>query len=137
MGQSGNSELTKKIRDDLIDFRNLQQELGTRSESQFDTIQSDIQELVREQQEMQAAQLDLLMQSLRACEDERRICQHQLEVLRSLRFEELYRRWSSIEETERLTNSWLFDRSQTTFIEWLEGHDGIYWISGKVCDTIF
>ncbi|GKZ74569.1 hypothetical protein AnigIFM50267_000806 [Aspergillus niger] len=125
-------ELTKKIRDDLKDFRNLQQELGTRSESQFDTIQSDIQGLVRGQQEMQAAQLVLLMQSLRACEDERRICQHQLEVLRSLRFEELYRRWSSIEETERLTNSWLFDRSQTTFVEWLEGHDGIYWISGKL-----
>ncbi|GKZ28320.1 hypothetical protein AbraIFM66950_003577 [Aspergillus brasiliensis] len=124
-------ELTKKIRDDLKRFQDLQQELGTRSDSQFDTIQNEIQNVVQAQQEMQAEQLVLLMQKLRTCEDERRIFQHQLEVLRSLRYEVLYRRWYSIAEVEPSTNSWLFDRSQTTFIEWLEDYDGIYWISGK------
>ncbi|KAK7429081.1 hypothetical protein QQZ08_004296 [Neonectria magnoliae] len=35
------------------------------------------------------------------------------------------------DDADQFTNTWLFDPTRTNFLEWLQGGDGIYWISGK------
>lgn len=37
-----------------------------------------------------------------------------------------------IPAAEKFTNAWLFDRTKTNFVDWLESGSGIYWITGKV-----
>ncbi|KAI9932532.1 hypothetical protein AWENTII_005169 [Aspergillus wentii] len=75
--------------------------------------------------------LESLKNDLIYLEKERKDRQREIEVIRSLHFHIIRRRWSEIKDAGQFTNDWLFDRSKTTFLDWLESGDGIYWISGK------
>lgn len=61
-------------------------------------------------------------------------------ILESLKFEVMHHRYDAITDAHDKTFGWIFDpesfpstdrRSKIAFKSWLEGGDGIYWISGK------
>lgn len=126
-------EIGLTIKTHLNAFRELQLQLDTKYESKFDRIQDMIEHLEEQEHRMEVRQLDDLKEQLHLLEGERYICQRQYDVIQSLYFPELRRRWSRIPCAERGTNNWLFDRSKTTFVDWLESQNKIYWISGRVC----
>lgn len=78
-------------------------------------------------------QLNTLKQRLAAFSEEYNTRRRSFKIIQSLNFVELRQRSDRIPETERFTNSWLFDRAKTGFTDWLESGTGIFWISGKVC----
>ncbi|KAF7536590.1 hypothetical protein G7054_g4399 [Neopestalotiopsis clavispora] len=77
------------------------------------------------------AQLTSLNTKLHNLDKEQKYQQKQVKAIKSLHFAQLHRRWSRIEIADKFTNSWLFDESQTTFLEWLREGKGMFWISGK------
>lgn len=79
-------------------------------------------------------QLGILNSKLVGLKKELDVCDTQAEVIKSLYFKEIKRRWSVIPEAEEKTNSWLFDRSKTNFASWAESKEvsAIYCISGLV-----
>lgn len=80
------------------------------------------------------AELYNLKMKLEMLETELNLCDKQAKVIKSLYFEEIKRRWSQIPKAEEKTNSWLFDRSKTSFASWAESQEvsSIYYISGLV-----
>lgn len=80
------------------------------------------------------AELQSLKIKLEMLENELTLCDKQAEVIKSLYFEEIKRRWSQIRKAEEKTNSWLFDSSKTSFASWAESKEvsSIYYISGLV-----
>lgn len=59
----------------------------------------------------------------------------QIEVVRSLYFKEVFRRFEKIVEADPDSNEWVFDSLKTTLPFWLESsqeNDGLYYIFGKV-----
>jgi hypothetical protein len=76
--------------------------------------------------------LTSLKSNLDLLQEERRTCEIQTKVLESLYFEEIDNRWETISEAASRTNAWLFDRTVTTFVDWLEDESGFYWITGLV-----
>lgn len=80
------------------------------------------------------AQLASLQTKLVKLERELEFCDERATIIKSLYFREIKRRWSLIPEAEKKTNSWLFDRTQTTFASWAESENvsAIYCISGLV-----
>ena len=102
----------------------------------LESIQGMIEKLKEQEYRAEVSQLRDLQDQLHILKEERYNCQRQYDIIQSLYFPELRRRWSMIPYAERGTNDWLFDRSKTTFVDWLESKDGIYWISGRVCPCI-
>lgn len=92
-----------------------------------------IEELKEQEYRTELRQLRDLQDQLNILKEEIYNVQRQYDIIQSLYFPELRRRWSKIPYAERGTNDWLFDHSKTTFVDWLESKDGIYWISGRVC----
>ncbi|KAL1847105.1 hypothetical protein Daus18300_014045 [Diaporthe australafricana] len=50
--------------------------------------------------------------------------------LKTLRFLEIQHRLSTIDDAHKSTIQWAFDKSCSTFPEWLESDSGIYWVTG-------
>lgn len=100
----------------------------------LDDIKEDIRGLLEESKDMnhRLAQLTSLNTKLHNLDKEQKYQQKQVKAIKSLHFAQLHRRWSRIEIADKFTNSWLFDESQTTFLEWLREGRGMFWISGKV-----
>lgn len=80
------------------------------------------------------SELQSLEMKLRMLKNELTLCDKQAEVIKSLYFEEIKRRWSQIPKAEEKTNCWLFDRSRTSFASWAESKEvaSVYYISGWV-----
>ncbi|SMR64423.1 unnamed protein product [Zymoseptoria tritici ST99CH_3D1] len=60
----------------------------------------------------------------------------QEDILASLRYDELRRRWDGIKMAETGTYDWIFadgssSNSPVHFLQWLKHRDGLYWITGK------
>ncbi|KAK8061161.1 hypothetical protein PG997_015382 [Apiospora hydei] len=108
-------------------------ELAINLSSRFEDIQDDILRLSEKSADLdtQAAQLRSLVTKLESFQRERSNWQKKIGVIESLHFEDIKRRWSNIEEADKFTNSWLFDESQTSFLAWLKGGSGMFWIGGK------
>ncbi|KAI0159875.1 hypothetical protein GGR52DRAFT_576619 [Hypoxylon sp. FL1284] len=109
------------------------EELSINFSSRMDHIQEDIQRLINKSsdRDARAAQLTSFVTGLEVLvreHDERR---RQVNIIKSLYFAELHRRWSRIEDADLLTNSWLFDESQTSFLDWLRCGEGMFYINGK------
>lgn len=100
----------------------------------LDDMREDIQGLLKKSRNIsnQLAQLTSLSTKLSNFDKEQHRRQKQATVIKSLHFTELHRRWSRIEDADQFTNAWLFDQSQTSFVEWLRHGRGMFWISGKV-----
>jgi hypothetical protein len=58
--------------------------------------------------------------------------EHQQAIIRSLQFPSIKRRHTEIETAQQDTLEWIFDKSETNFLQWLETGNGIYWINGLV-----
>lgn len=70
--------------------------------------------------------------ALNRLSDEGRKLDRQQAVLRSLLFQELKRRQNTIDEAHFKTLKWLFSKSKTSFLSWLESGTSMYWINGEV-----
>ena len=124
------------ILSDLKAIEESHQQLEINYESKLSLIQEEILNLpeqCRNDVITQVAQLRSLKTKLDILDRERITCERQSKIIKSLHFPELRRRWSQIPEADHRTNAWLFDRSLTSFTDWLESEDGIYWINGRVC----
>jgi hypothetical protein len=55
----------------------------------------------------------------------------QQKILESLSFKNMDSRYSSIEKQHEETFKWIFQTSNTEFVDWLKTGSGIYWIEGK------
>ena len=82
-------------------------------------------------------QLTRLRDCLNELEVERSQRRRQASIIQSLYFREIRRRWEQIPDADALSNAWLFDRTKTDFMDWLESGNGIYWITGKVRTFVF
>lgn len=98
-------------------------------------IQSDILSLAsaeRLDDTKREAQLTSLATKLIALVSEQDRGDRQVKVIKSLYFTELKQRQSDIQDSHSGTLEWLFDKSRTTFVDWLESQNGIYWVKGLV-----
>ena len=87
------------------------------------------------QLETQAAMLTSLVTKLSFLQNEHLAAVEQVQVLESLYFPEIRRRYDQIPEAEQRTNQWVYDPSKTAFTDWLEStrhDDGLFYIFGKV-----
>ena len=119
----------------LTVLRLTQGNLGIGYDSSLDVTEKDIAELTSatETSPYTPNQLKTLKQRLTEFSEEYNTRRTSSQIIQSLNFVELRQRYQRIPETERFTNSWLFDRAKTGFLDWLESGTGIFWISGKVC----
>ena len=83
----------------------------------------------------QAARLTALGLKFDVLLKEQTSCAYQLEVLRSLHFREIRKRWYGIKTADQMSNEWIYDSRRASFTSWLESDapgDGIFYITGKV-----
>jgi hypothetical protein len=76
--------------------------------------------------------LNALHSSLVALLDEGRALGHRQSVIQSLSFKAMKKRQDQIDTAHFKTLDWAFDRSKTTFVQWLEERQGLYWVNGQV-----
>ncbi|KAJ4138758.1 hypothetical protein NW768_002630, partial [Fusarium equiseti] len=102
-------------------------------ESSLDSYQTDILNLTSpgSYNVLDRDQLDKLNNRLRNFEQECKDRRHTAHVLSRLDFPEIRRRWQKIHDTEKNTNTWIFDRANTNFLDWLESGNDLFWITGK------
>ena len=109
-------------------------------ENSLDSYQTDILSLTSpgSYNVLDRDQLVKLNNRLHNFEQECKNRRHTARVLGRLDFPEIRRRWDKIHATEKNTNTWIFDRQRTNFMDWLESGNDIFWITGKVniaCDS--
>ncbi|CAP96924.1 hypothetical protein EN45_081780 [Penicillium chrysogenum] len=75
--------------------------------------------------------LNALHSSLVALLDEGRALGHRQSVIQSLSFKAMKKRQDQIDTAHFKTLDWAFDRSKTTFVQWLEERQGLYWVNGQ------
>ncbi|RBR15606.1 uncharacterized protein FIESC28_07247 [Fusarium coffeatum] len=102
-------------------------------ENSLDSYQTDILNLTSpgSYNVLDRGQLDKLNDRLQNFEQECKNRRHTARVLGRLDFPEIRRRWDKIHATEKSTNTWIFDRQKTNFMDWLESGNDIFWITGK------
>ncbi|PHH91795.1 hypothetical protein CDD83_10291 [Cordyceps sp. RAO-2017] len=123
------------VMSELAALRQAHDNLEINYDFKLEQIKDEILRLTRSvvDPETQLTQLNSIKTELRALESEKTICHKQSRIIKSLYFPELRRRWSQITDADQFTNSWLFDRSKTNFLDWLESqHDErVFWITGR------
>ena len=92
-----------------------------------------------EKEELQLAsqvqQLTKAVIKLKTLQKQQEASLREIEVIRSLYFTDVFRRFEKIPEADARSNEWAFNPLKTTFSSWLEsqdGGDGLYYIHGKV-----
>lgn len=83
----------------------------------------------------QVQQLTNALIKLKVVQREQATSAREVEVVRSLHFTEVFRRFEKINKADASSNEWVFDPQQTTLSRWLESQDnadGLYYIFGKV-----
>ncbi|KAI2631192.1 hypothetical protein GGS21DRAFT_168574 [Xylaria nigripes] len=84
--------------------------------------------------ESQAERLISLKMQLDMLQREQSNCSLQIQVLESLYFPELRRRWYQIRNAAQRSNQWIYDPRQTSFVSWLESQrkgDCFFYITGR------
>jgi len=123
---------------ELKELGQLQRDLGIHFDATLDRIQTDILQLTEQRvSASEISQLARLKDCLNELEAERSLRRRQACLIPSLYFWEIRRRWEQIPAADELSNAWLFDRTKTDFMDWLESGNGIYWITGKVRTFVF
>ncbi|KAI0521935.1 hypothetical protein F5B22DRAFT_643516 [Xylaria bambusicola] len=128
----------------LAEIRTSHSRMGVHRQLKLDLILKNILALTNQNQEAQGHQqtqsyqqiagLGDLKKSLEQFRKEQKLCAQQLEILKSLYFPELRRRWSQIPKAELRTNEWVYEPEKTSFLSWLESledGDGLFYITGK------
>ncbi|KAL7783452.1 hypothetical protein V8C37DRAFT_413714 [Trichoderma ceciliae] len=118
---------------ELKALRSIHQELAIDYDSSLDDIQSDILGLTKVDriELLSGEQLSQLKERLDSFAGEYKSRRHTSQILQRLNFVEIRRRWDRIPDTEKNTNTWIFDRAKSSFLDWLEAGRGIFWITGK------
>jgi hypothetical protein len=116
--------------------------MGIDSESNFGLIRDDIlvsvnsiKQLSDRQFHVQATQLADLQKGLNQLLKEHSVVKRQTQIIKSLYFLDLRRRFDQITDAQQHSNEWIFDSSLTTFTDWIESdgvNDGLFYIFGKV-----
>lgn len=86
----------------------------------------------------QAARLTALGLKFDVLMKEQISCTYQLEVLKSLHFREIRKRWYGIKTADQMSNEWIYDSKKASFTSWLKSDapgDGIFYITGKVVQS--
>jgi hypothetical protein len=78
---------------------------------------------------------DMSSRIFTAIEEGKRASRNQ-QIIASLWFKVLKDREDKVENAYEKTISWLFDPTITTFCNWLEYDNGIYWINGLVSKCV-
>lgn len=52
------------------------------------------------------------------------------ELKASLFVPEMDGRFATIDDKSKQTFEWIFDRGKTTFVDWLESGNGLFWVQG-------
>lgn len=120
-----------------------QVEFGINYQSQFDNIKRDILEMlmIRERDDKiqvasQAATLESLNTKLGCFLDEYARSSFYNEVIKSLYFKEIHRRFAQVAIADKHSNDWIYDPRLTNFVAWLQSRsqkDNMFYIQGKVC----
>ena len=109
----------------------------------WDNIEPTIEQISRlldHTRDINGQQLANIDEKLRRAESEARTLRRDASILKSLTFERMSVRYSTISERHSKTFHWIFEpsrwpssdpRSQLRFKNWLSDGDGIYWVSGK------
>lgn len=79
--------------------------------------------------------LTSLKTKLAAFVQDHELYEHQLQMVKSLHFPEIRVREFQINNAHINTEKWVFVSSHTTFSNWLENGNGIYWVKGLVRRT--
>jgi hypothetical protein len=126
----------------LNELENSQEAEKIRDTSHLMRIREDILNLTKQTKEdmqkwdsAQAARLTGLRIKFEMLQREQASCSFQIEILKSLHYPEIRRRWYQIREASNHSDRWIYDSQATTFVSWLESQqsdDGLYYISGKV-----
>ncbi|KAK4201018.1 hypothetical protein QBC40DRAFT_348184 [Triangularia verruculosa] len=118
----------------LQSLQSLRQDLAIVEDPYLNNIWDDVLRLTASAQAVKPQQYDSqigdLTRRLRSFTDEFSNCQRTYQVIKSLVFVEIRRRFSLIPEAENSTNEWLM-QEKTGFRKWLESGDGIFWVTGK------
>jgi len=108
-------------------------------DAKLDQIRDEILTLSRQdrtsESATQMAQLASLKTKLDAFQKEHNACIKQTEMIRSLYFRVLRRRWNQIPEADEASNTWVFDKLLTPFSVWLgstDEDDGLFCITGRI-----
>lgn len=133
---------TRERHDELLDnFQNLaciNETYHADTSTRFDQVKQTQNQVVQPVSTTQSnehsmlAQLSELRSQLYLLECRRAIKKKQMQILESLHFPSLRQRWAQIHDAHDDTNTWLFDREQITFLDWLETGKSVYWIYGMV-----
>jgi len=57
-------------------------------------------------------------------------------ILQTLLFEQMEQREENIKDAHKATLDWMFQKNGAKFMEWLEAEEGIYWVRGKVRNSL-
>lgn len=119
-----------------------QKNLGIAHESHLDRVREDILKLTRHDWDKaamrindQVARLEGLAAKLEWLKSEYEISCRNVQVVKSLYFQEVRRRFDQILQAEQRTNEWIFEPRLTPFRTWLESKtpgSNIFYIYGKV-----
>lgn len=99
--------------------------------SKLDQLRSDVLKATGKQRQATASLNDLSSKLLALVEEGRKVEQQQ-RVIESLCFKSLKKRHDDIVDAYKKTLRWIFDKPRSTFVDWLESQNGIYWINGQV-----
>jgi hypothetical protein len=117
----------------------MQESLGINYDAKIEVIRDEIVALAKlshsDETSTQTAQLASLKTKLEILEKERAACIKQTQIIRSLYFPVLRRRWNQIPDADQASNEWVFNTSLTPFKSWLTSRkdsDGLFCITGKV-----
>lgn len=117
-----------------------QKDLGIAHESQLDRVREEILKLTRQDWDKaamritdQVARLEGLATKLEWLKSEHETSCRNVQVVKSLYFQEVRRRFDQILQAEQRTNEWIFDPQLTPFRPWLESktpNSNIFYIYG-------
>ncbi|KAH8705046.1 hypothetical protein BGW36DRAFT_456579 [Talaromyces proteolyticus] len=121
-------------------LQDLWAEIDSNQRQRITPLIEELQTLVQHGQEINESQLNEINDKLGRCFDETKRFDREYTILKSLHFENMSARQSSIVEAHSKTFDWIYEprrwpssdpRSQIKFHHWLRHGEGIYWISGK------
>lgn len=95
-------------------------------------IREDLEELKKEVMKSHVNALNATIVELNTFVTEFRNVDGQRRVIQSLLFPSIKRRHSDIEAAHKETLEWIFDKSCSNLLEWLEKGSGVYWVNGLV-----
>lgn len=130
----------------LMAVQNMQRDIGIEQQYKLGVVKAEIMsltsKLAEKTNENLNAQTDALSNLSARLDDiqlRHTAALEQIQVLESLYFVEIRRRFDQIPDAEQRTNEWIYDPTQTTFASWLEStdpNDGLFYVFGKVSHAV-